>query len=137
MSIEFSCTHPVQFSETDMAGVVHFSNFFRWMEEVEYAFFRSVGLSVHSQAKDAALVSWPRVSTSCNFLAPARFEDIVMLKLRITRVGEKSLSYEVDFLIDQKPIAKAKLTSVCCSVTPPSIPPIPIPTNIRAKPTGQ
>jgi len=29
-----------------MAGVVHFSNYFRWMEIVEHAFFRSLGLSV-------------------------------------------------------------------------------------------
>ena len=46
MSNEFSVTHFVQFSETDMAGIVHFSNFFRWMEEVEHAYFRSLGLSV-------------------------------------------------------------------------------------------
>jgi acyl-CoA thioesterase FadM len=39
----FSINRRVQFAETDMAGIVHFSNYFRWMEEVEHAFFRSVG----------------------------------------------------------------------------------------------
>ena len=46
MPTEFSIPRRVQFSETDMAGIAHFSNFFRMMEEVEHAFFRSVGLSV-------------------------------------------------------------------------------------------
>ncbi|MBL8848408.1 MAG: acyl-CoA thioesterase, partial [Planctomycetaceae bacterium] len=35
----------VQFSETDMAGIVHFANFFRWMEEAEHEYFRSLGLT--------------------------------------------------------------------------------------------
>jgi len=57
MAFEFSISRRVQFAETDMAGVVHFSNYFRWMEEVEHAFFRSVGLSVvmQHQGRD---ISW-------------------------------------------------------------------------------
>ena len=50
---EFSLTRRVQFSETDMAGIMHFSNFFKMMEEVEHAFFRSVGLSVSAILQDA------------------------------------------------------------------------------------
>jgi len=132
MSIEFVITHVVQFSETDMAGVVHFSNYFRWMEEVEHAFFRSRGLSVHASEKDGH-ISWPRVTTSCDYLAPVRFEDTVTIKLRLGRIGAKSLSYEVDFHAGPKLIAKAKLTSVCCAVTHASFTPIPIPKHIRDK----
>src|SRR3954462_3407896 len=102
MPLSFTTTHTVQFSETDMAGVVHFSNYFRWMEEVEHAFFRSLGLSVHPVAAAASnpLISWPRVSTTCEYLAPARFEDEVTLTLTVTRLGEKSLTYTVEFLIN-------------------------------------
>src|SRR5436190_1816943 len=96
--------HRVQFSETDMAGVVHFSNFFKWMEEVEHDFFRSRGLSV--QLKHAVgEIGWPRVNISCDFAAPARFEDEVTLKFTLTRLGEKSLSYEVEFLLGDKRLA--------------------------------
>ena len=31
---------------TDMAGIVHFSNFYKWMEQCEHEFFRSLGLSI-------------------------------------------------------------------------------------------
>ena len=36
----------VEFSETDMAGIVHYSNFFRYMEAAEHEFFRALGFSV-------------------------------------------------------------------------------------------
>src|SRR5438445_4034138 len=49
MPTEFSILRRIQFSETDMAGIVHFANFFRMMAEVEHAFLRTVGLRVSMQ----------------------------------------------------------------------------------------
>src|SRR5260221_14772436 len=46
MPYEFKHTRRVEFSDTDMAGIMHFSNFFRFMEATETAFMRSLGLSV-------------------------------------------------------------------------------------------
>ena len=46
MPYEFKLTRRVEFAETDMAGIVHFANFFRMMEAAEHAFFRSVGFSI-------------------------------------------------------------------------------------------
>ena len=43
MAHSFSMTRSVTFAETDMAGILHFSNYFRYMEEAEHAFFRSLG----------------------------------------------------------------------------------------------
>ena len=47
MLYEFKVIRQVEFSETDMAGLMHFSNFFRFMESTEHAFFRSLGLALH------------------------------------------------------------------------------------------
>ena len=46
MSEPFRVTRRVEFGDTDMAGIVHFSNFFRYMESAETAFLRARGLSV-------------------------------------------------------------------------------------------
>ena len=115
MAGEFSISRRVQFAETDMAGVVHFANYFRWMEEVEHAFFRSVGLSVvmHHQGRE---ISWPRVAVECEYFGPLRFEDELELRLRVMKVGGKSFTYEVDFLKGGHPVALGKVTSVCCAV---------------------
>lgn len=132
MPSEFSIKRRVQFSETDMAGIMHFANYFRMMEEVEHAFFRSVGLSVSMQHDDIH-VGWPRVSASCDFSGPVRFEDELELRLRVVRLGEKSLNYEVDFLLAGKRVALGKMTSVCCALEPQGMRSIPIPDAIRKK----
>ena len=132
----FSIPRRVQFSETDMAGIVHFSNYFRWMEEVEHAFFRSVGLSVSMQ-HEGMHVGWPRVSVACDFFGPVRFEDEVELNLRVARVGEKSFSYEVDFLIAGRRVALGKTTSVCCELRKEApMRSIPIPQALRDRLTS-
>jgi acyl-CoA thioester hydrolase len=132
MPTEFSVTHIVQFSETDMAGIVHFANFFRWMEEVEHAFFRSQGLSV-SMTHEGQHLGWPRVSTACEFFGPVRFEDEVELKLRVTKVGEKSFNYEVAFGIGGRRVALGKMTSVCCVLEGGAMRSTPIPAEFKAK----
>jgi YbgC/YbaW family acyl-CoA thioester hydrolase len=125
----------VQFAETDMAGIVHFANYFRWMEEVEHAFFRSLGLSVAMRHENIE-IGWPRVNVGFEYYGPLRFEDEVELRLRVTKVGGKSLSYEVDVLLGGKLAALGKSTSVCCEHTPDGLKGISIPAGIREKLTG-
>ena len=129
----FAITRRVQFAETDMAGIVHFANYFRWMEEVEHAFFRSVGLSVSMQ-HEGMHVGWPRVSTGCEFFGPVKFEDELELRLRVVKVGEKSFSYEVDFLLAGRKVALGKTTSVCCELRPDgTMKSISIPPSLRER----
>jgi acyl-CoA thioester hydrolase len=135
MPTEFAVTHLVQFSETDMAGIVHFSNYFRWMEEVEHAFFRSAGLSVSMQ-HDGMHLGWPRVSVACDYFGPVRFEDEVRLVLRVVKVGEKSFNYEVDYYLGEQRVALGKVTSVCCALEGGKMKSVVIPDVIRAKLTS-
>ena len=48
MPSEYRLRRRVQFHETDAAGIVHFSWFYRYMEEAEHALWRQAGLSIHS-----------------------------------------------------------------------------------------
>ena len=133
MAEAFSISRRVQFAETDMAGVVHFSSYFRWMEEVEHAFFRSVGLSIvmNHQGRE---IAWPRVAVECEYFGPVRFEEDVELRLRVMKVGEKSFTYEVDFMKADHQVALGKVTSVCCTVQPQGgFTAIRIPSEIREK----
>src|SRR5687768_12110773 len=132
MPDSFSIRRRVQFAETDMAGIVHFANYFRWMEEVEHAYFRSLGLSV-AMTHEGVELGWPRVNVGCEFHGPLRFEDEVELRLRVTKVGGKSLSYEVDFLLNDKLVALGRSTSVCCKHTADGLIPVTIPESIRQR----
>ena len=74
---EFTYTRSVQFAETDLAGIVHFSAFFRYMEEAEHALWRAAGLSVAGDG-----LHWPRVVAYCDYTNPLRFEDEITVKVR-------------------------------------------------------
>jgi acyl-CoA thioester hydrolase len=84
----------VQFSDTDMAGIMHFANFFRFMERAEHAFFRSLGFSImDSSVPRDERVGWPRVHASCDYLAPLRFEDEVEIEVLVEEIRKRSLRY--------------------------------------------
>ena len=116
MPYEFKVVRRVEFSETDMAGIMHFSNFFRFMETAEHGFFRSLGLSiVTGQVKPP--VGWPRVHARCDFKAPLRFEDEVEIHLLVGAKKSKALSYVFKFRkLNARPaveVARGCLTVVC------------------------
>ena len=116
MASSFQTTRRIQFCETDMAGIVHFSNFYRWMEQAEHDFFRSLGLTIVNHQPDGSILGWPRVSASCRFEAPAKYEDILDIKLTVQRIGVKSLTYDVHFSIEGRTIANGTMKTVCCAV---------------------
>jgi acyl-CoA thioester hydrolase len=122
----------VEFSETDMAGIVHFAQFFRYMEAAEHAFLRSLGLSVHMEL-EGRLVGWPRVHASCDYRRPLRFEDEVEVRLTVREKGERSLTYDFAFVrvtpAPEEEVARGSLTVVCVSLDaePGGMRAIPIP----------
>src|SRR6202795_4716976 len=92
----FRTSRIVEFGETDMAGIVHFSNFFRYMESAECAFLRSLGLGVKLEWEGQTL-GFPRVAATCDYLRPALFEDILDVDVTTIRIGTKSVTYGFDF----------------------------------------
>jgi acyl-CoA thioester hydrolase len=116
MACEFKIVCRVEFSDTDMAGIVHYSNFFRYMEAAEHAFYRSLGFSVVTRNANPP-VTWPRVHAECEYKHPLRFEDEVEVHMLVSKKKSKSLSYEFRFrkLNGAAPIevARGSLTVVC------------------------
>jgi acyl-CoA thioester hydrolase len=96
MPYEFEITRCVEFSETDLAGIMHFSNFFRFMESAEHAFFRSLGFSV-ARPRNGVELCLPRVHAECDYFVPLRFEDEVLVRLLVERKGRRSLTYQFRF----------------------------------------
>ena len=117
MPYEFHCRQRVEFADTDMAGIVHFSNFFRYMERAEHEFLRWLGLSVHAANGDG-LVSWPRVNAECKFLAPLSFEDELDVHLLVREKRAKSVTYEFRFFKpgDETLVAVGSITAVAVSI---------------------
>ena len=129
----FRIKRRVEFHETDTAQIVHFSNFFRYMESAEVEFLRSRGLSV-TMPWDGEHIGLPRVSATCDFFKPIRFDEEFEVAVTIERLGNKSVTYGFEFTRGSEVLAKGKVTSVCCRVGPHNeLEPIPIPARYRAK----
>ncbi len=127
MHSEFHTTRRIEFSDTDMAGIVHFSRFFVFMEAAEHAFLRSLETSVSAEW-EGNKIGWPRLEATCTYLSPAVFEDVLDIHLKVIRKGTKSLTYRFDFFRGETAIASGKLSTVCCICNPgEKIRSIPIP----------
>lgn len=137
MASEFKATRRVEFSETDMAGIVHFSNFFRYMETVEHAFWRSLGTSVVMTQFDPPL-GLPRVHAACDYRRPLRFEDTVEMHLRVIEKRARSLAFEIRFFrVEPGPreeVAIGKLIVACVQKNADgSLQAVPLPEGLAAQ----
>lgn len=112
MPSEFAITRTVEFAETDMAGIMHFANYFYWMEACEAAFYRSLNLPLIAFVP-GQVVGWPRASVSCDFKEPLRFNDSVEVKLFIKRLGAKSVTYVFQFRKAGELTAQGEIAAVC------------------------
>jgi len=97
MTSEFSQRRTVEFHETDMAGIAHFANYFRWMESAEHAFFSSLGLALHRDEGEG-MFGWARVHAECDYHSPLRYPEEFDVHLRVCKKTDKALGYEVRFL---------------------------------------
>ena len=107
---EVTLRRRVQFYELDSAGIVHFSCYFRYMEEAEHAMWRDAGLSI---APPHAEVGFPRVSVSCDYHKPLHFEDLFDVHIRIAAITEKSIRYTCVLMREGATIATGAVTVVC------------------------
>lgn len=110
----FIARRRVEFAQTDMAGIVHFANFYRWMEEAEHDFFRSHGLQIMERQAHGPYIGWPRVSCSCHYEAPARHEDEIEIRVSVERVGFKSVSFLHEIYCGERRLAHGRMKIACC-----------------------
>ena len=114
MPCEYRLKRRVQFYETDMAGIVHFSWYFRYMEEAEHAMWREAGLTIAG----SPAFGWPRVEASFEYYRPLKFEDEFEVHLRIIGKDARTIRYEGVIRNGDTRIATGRIAVKCVSKTP-------------------
>ena len=112
---EFTYRRRVQFPETDASGIVHFTNFFKYVEEAEHAMWRAAGVSINQHDRG---IGWPRVAASFEFRKPLRFEDEFDVHLRIAEKTAKTIRYAAALKKDGELLAEGSLTIICVRKRP-------------------
>ena len=93
MAFEFKTQRRVEFVDTDVAGIVHFSNYFRFLEAAEHEFFRSLGLRLHGES-EGRMYGWARVHASCDYFRPAHYLDLLEIRLTVRGKTQNALRYD-------------------------------------------
>jgi acyl-CoA thioester hydrolase len=106
--------------------MVHFANFFRYMEEAEHALWRAAGMSIHppplarvspTSFGEASPVdddlSWPRVSASFDFKKPLRFEFDFEVHVSIGAVTPRTIQYAHTVVRGHETIGTGSITAAC------------------------
>ncbi len=96
--VVFKTVYRVTWSDTDAAGVVHHSNYFRLFERTEEEFYEHLGLSIDYLAN---LGFWlPRIEVFCTYRTPSRFGDVLEISLSVDEIKEKVVKY--GFVVKKK-----------------------------------
>ena len=110
MAGEMRLRRQVQFSETDTAGIVHFSNFFRYFEDAEHALWREAGLSIHPEK---SAIGWPRVAAACEYHRALKFEEEFDIVVRIKEIARRTIEYVGKITRNGELIASGTWTIAC------------------------
>lgn len=71
--------HTAQYYETDKMGIVHHSNYIRWMEEARVDFLKQIGFD-YDKLEAEGIIS-PVVSIDCNYKKPTKFAEEVSIEV--------------------------------------------------------
>ena len=112
MACEFRYPMRVEFAEVDEGGITHFSNYFRYMERAEHAFFRALGVSTQLRVEDH-VIGWPRVHAECTWKVPLRFEDEFEVHLVVRKKSKRLITYDFSFYRQEERIARGSFKVVC------------------------
>ena len=111
----------MEFHETDRVGMIHFSNYFKYMDTAVAEFFRSLNLpgplTRYWGGTEQDELDWPYVSVSCDFKKPAQFDDLLRIHIWVERIGNKSMTLEISFQKDGEEVARGRMVIVCSRMT--------------------
>jgi YbgC/YbaW family acyl-CoA thioester hydrolase len=128
---EFTYRRRVQFPETDASGIVHFTNFFKYVEEAEHAMWRAAGLSI---AGHDSTVGWPRIAASFEYRRPLRFEDEFEVHIEVAEITHKTIRYRAVVRHESGVVAEGSLKIICVRRRPGESPrAMDIPPDIRSR----
>ncbi len=101
----------VRLSETDTFGVVYYANYFIYFDLARLELLRRARLLELLSKEKLKFVA---ASATCNYLAPATFNELLSLRARVVRVGESSVAYEHEILRtkDSRKIATGRVVDV-------------------------
>ena len=80
------------YHETDQMGVIHHSNYLRWLEEARIFFLDNLGLS-YKKMEEIGIIS-PVVSIKLDYVKPVHFDDFVLIDMKVVKYTGVKMIFE-------------------------------------------
>lgn len=105
--------HRVSYGETDTMGVLYYGEYFHIFERGRSSFIRALGLSYNKvEGKGLYL---PVRETQCRYRLPARYDDLLNLKISLTKMTRASLNFNYEVYIEgQEKLLSTGFTQHAC-----------------------
>ena len=129
MGASIAVDRPLEWMDTDAAGIWHYSTVIRFAEHAELLLHERLGITGRTFGKT------PRAHIEYDFVAPVRFGDTVTTTFTVSRVGRTSIAYDV--VLSDGPAAEggriyARGAVVTVLTDEPGGRPIEVPDDLRA-----
>ena len=109
---EFSYSQRVYYEDTDAAGVMYHANYLKFAERGRTEWLRSLGYN-QSQLVDSDKVVFPVTKVEVDFLAPAKLDDLLVIKTQVIELKKVSMCFEQTIFRNEKKLAFLKVQVVC------------------------
>ncbi len=111
----YETTVRVRYAETDQMGFVYYANFFVWFEIGRAECLRQAGFQYKEMEKndDCHIVV---AEAHCRYLRPARYDDLLRIRTRITEARSRTIRFSYEILRDEtsERLATGETTHVIC-----------------------
>lgn len=87
--------HHAQYYETDQMGIIHHSNYIRWMEEARLDFMSQCGVPYKKLEEMGIII--PVLSVSCQYRSMVHFDDHVSIRVKVVRYSSVKMEIEYAF----------------------------------------
>lgn len=98
--------HKVQYYETDKMGIVHHSNYIRWMEEARIDFLGQIGWN-YKKLEDMGVIS-PVTAVDCKYKVSTYFDDVITIKVWIEEFKGVKLKIAYEMKRDDMVVCEAR-----------------------------
>ena len=116
----------VYYEDTDMAGIVYYANYLRYIERARSDWVREIGVDQNAMREDGLVFAVRRVEA--DYLSSARFDEELQVETSVQQVTGARLVMEQVVKRGEERLFEALVTIVCVSDTGQ---PARLPANIR------
>ncbi len=105
----------VYYEDTDMAGIVYYANYLRYIERARSDWVREAGVDQNAMRADGVVFVVSRVEA--DYLSPARFDDALRVETTLERLSRVRMVFRQKVLRGEDLLFDSRVTATCMDAT--------------------